>query len=282
MLEQKAVQSKALQEIGAALSGSAATEGLGQALASGDEAALREAMNILAEQIKGMSPEELQELASTLQQVANAAAAQDEAIAGILRSAARSVASGEAGQGANALENLQDELATLQAGTASESAINQVVTSLRNARSSISGVATAQAGQGAGSGQGAGRAGGNGSGNGNGSSSGSGEGTGSGTGIGSGGGTGGSGAGDQPGQRQGSETGRLNSGGETVFVPGKGPGIPTEIQAGPGTGTAPAALRPYTEVVGEYAQQAREHLERSAVPAGYQDLVRRYFAELED
>jgi hypothetical protein len=283
LLEQKAVQAETLQEIGAALSGSAAAEGLAQALASGDEAALREAMNALAEQIKEMDPEDLQELASALQQAANAAAAQDEAMAGALRSAARAVASGEAGQGDGALEDLQDELAALQNGAASEGAMDQAIASIRNARSFVSGVALAQAGQGSGDSQGEGRAGnGSGSGSGEGNGSGSGQGTGSGTGIGSGGGAGGSGAGDQPGQRQGDETGRLDSNGETVFVPGTGPDIPAEIQAGSGTGGAPGALRPYTEVVGEYADQAREHMERSPLPVGYQDLVRRYFSELED
>jgi hypothetical protein len=70
--------------------------------------------------------------------------------------------------------------------------------------------------------------------------------------------------------------------GETVFVPGTGPDIPVEMQTGSGTGAAPGILRPYTEVIGEYADQAREHMERSPLPAGYQDLVRRYFSELEE
>ena len=75
--------------------------------------------------------------------------------------------------------------------------------------------------------------------------------------------------------------GRLLTDGETVFVPGQGPGIPTEVRARPGTGIAPGRLLPFGEVLGEYAQQAREHMERSPVPQGYKDLVRRYFTELE-
>jgi hypothetical protein len=185
------------------------------------------------------------------------------------------------------LENLQDALAALQNEAASQDAQNQALASLRNARSFVSGVALAQARQGSGEGQGEGNNGeGSGSGSGNGSGqgagSGSGEGAGNGTGTGSGGGTGGSGAGNQPGTQQGNETGRLTTGGETVFVPGTGPDIPVEIQTGSGTGAAPGILRPYTEVIGEYAEQAAEHMERSAVPEGYQDLVRRYFSELEE
>jgi tetratricopeptide (TPR) repeat protein len=287
LLEQQADQADTWQEIGDALSGSAATESLGQALASGDEAALSEAMTALSEQIKDMSPEELQALASALQQAANSAAGQDETIAGALRSAARAIASGEAGQGDLALENLHDALATLQNEAASQEALGQTLASLRNARSFVSGVSLAQAGQGSGegnggSGSGEGNGSGNGSGEGNGSGSGSGQGTGSGTGTGSGGGSGGSGAGNQPGAQQGDETGRLTTGGETVFVPGTGTDIPVEIQTGPGTGAAPGILRPYTEVIGEYAEQAAEHMERSAVPEGYQDLIRRYFSELEE
>jgi len=281
LLEQKTVQAEALPEIGDALSGSAATEGLGQALTSGDETALQEAIAALTEQIKGMSPEELQELASALQQAANAAAGQDEATAGALRRAARAVASGESDA---AFSDLQDALAALQNGAASQESLNQALASLRNARSFISGVALAQAGQGSGEGSGGGNGSGegNGTGSGSGSGNGSGQGTGSGTGIGSGGGTGGSGAGDQPGIQQGDETGRLTTEGETVFVPGTGPDIPVEIQTGSGTGAVPGVLRPYTEVIGEYADQAREHMDRSPLPAGYQDLVRRYFSELEE
>jgi len=281
-IERQASQANDLKEIADAMSGSAATESLGQALASGDEAALREAMNALAEQIKDMSPEELQDLASALQQAANSAAGQDEATAGALRNAARAIASGESGQGDTALENLQDALATLQSGAASQAALEQAIASLRNARSFVSGVALAQAGQGSGEGNGSGSGSGEGNGSGNGSGSGSGQGAGSGTGTGSGGGTGGSGVGNQPGVQQGDETGRLVTGDETVFVPGTGPDIPVEIQTGSGAGAAPGILRPYTEVIGEYADQAREHMERSPLPAGYQDLVRRYFSELEE
>ena len=57
--------------------------------------------------------------------------------------------------------------------------------------------------------------------------------------------------------------------------------FPRRRGCGPGQGIAPGRLRPYNEVLGEYAEQARDHMERSPVPQGYKDLVRRYFAELE-
>ena len=291
LIEQQSGRADALREISQALSGTTATESLGQALASLDQKALREAVNALAGQIEDLDPEALQELVSALQQAANSAASQDEAVAGALRSAARAAASGDPEQADPALEDLQEALAALQSGAASEGALERAMESLRKARSFVSGI-DAAAGQGSGEGDGSGNGNGvgegtgngseNGSGEGSGSGSGSGQGEGDGTGTGSGGGRGGSGAGNQPGAQQGSETGRLPAGEETVYIPGTGPDIPVEIQAGSGGGAVPGALRPYREVIGDYAGRAREHMERSNIPAGYQDLVRRYFSELEE
>ncbi len=287
LLEQQTAQAEALQDIGDALAGLPFTQELGQALASGDEAALSEASSALAEQLGSMTPEELQELSSALQQAANAAASRNEDIAGALREAAKAIASGNTGEGAAALSDLEGALAALQDSAASQTALEQALASLKDARSFVSGIA-AQPGQGSGegsgsgSGEGSGEGSGSGSGSGQGSGSGSGQGSGTGTGTGSGGGQGGGGAGNQPGSQQGDETGRLTTGGETVFVPGTGPDDPAEVQTGPGSGAIPGVLRPYTEVIGDYADQAAEHMERNPLPAGYEDIVRRYFSELEE
>ena len=284
--EPKIGQDKQLQDVGATLASLPTTQALGQALQSMDEAALRGAIEALAKQIDSMSASELQDLAAALHRAANATAG-NEALAGSLRQSARAIASGDPGTASEAMGDLANRLTALQQGVQGLDALERMQADLRGARSSISGVALAEAGvdtpnggdrqNGGGSGSGPGQAGNGGNGEGTGEG---GQGTG-GSGLGPGGGTGGSGAGNQPGARQGDETGRLLTEGETVFIPGHGPGVPTEVRAGPGQGIVPGRLRPYKEVLGEYAEQAREHMERSPVPQGYKDLVRRYFAELE-
>ena len=281
--EPKIGQDKDLQDVGATLAAFPANQGLGQALQSMDEAALLNAMEALAEQINSMREGELQDLAAALQQAANAATG-NEALAGSLREASRAIASGNS---ETALGELADRLASLQGGVEALATLEGTRAGLRSARSVISGVVQVQAQGGQASGQqqdgggsvpGAGQGGQNGNSEGTGQGGPDGEG---GRGFGPGGGVGGSGAGNQPGARQGDSTGRLLTEGETVFVPSNGPGVPTEVRVRPGQGIVPGRLRPYNEVLGEYSEQAREHMERSPVPQGYKDLVRRYFAELE-
>ena len=282
--EPKISHSRGLRDVGAILAESPTTQALGQALHSMDGAALLDAMDALAARLSSMSEEELQELAASLQRTANAATG-NEALSGSLRQASRAIASGDPSTAGGDLGDLADGLASLQEAVEASEALEGALADLRGARSFISGVALVQAGGGIGAEGGSRDGGGSVSGPGQGGEGGNGEGggrgTGGATGIGSGGGTGGSGAGDQPGTRRGEDAGRLLTDGETVFVPGQGPGIPTEVRARPGTGIAPGRLLPYGEVLGEYAEQAREHMERSPVPQGYKDLVRRYFTELE-
>ena len=285
--EPKIGQDKVLQDVGATLAASPTTQALGQALHSGDEAALRDAIEALAEQIDSMSQGELQDWAAALQRAANVTTGND-ALTGSLRQASRAIASGDPETAGEALGDLANRLAALQDGVAGLGSLERTRAGLRAARSSISGVALVEAGRdtpaggeqqgGGGSASGPGQAGKGGNGEGTGES---GQGAGIGSGLGTGGGSGGSSAGNQPGARQRDETGRLPTEGETIFIPGHGPGVPTEARAGSSQGVAPGSLRPYNEVLGEYEEQAREHMERSPVPQGYKDLVRRYFAELE-
>ena len=280
-------QDKQMRDVGSSLTASPATQALGQALLSMDEAALLNAMEALAKQINSMSEGGLQDLAAALQQAANAATG-NEALAGSLRQASRAIASGNP---ETALAELADRLASLQEGVEALETLEGTQAGLRSARSVISGVAQVQTPGGQASGQqqdgggsvpGAGQGGRNGNGEGTGQGMGpGGPGGEGGRGFGPGGGTGGGGAGNQPGSRQGDAIDRLLTEGETVFVPSNGPGVPTEVRVRPGQGIAPGRLLPYDEVLGEYAEQAREHMERSPVPQGYKDLVRRYFAELE-
>ena len=278
--EPKVDQGRGLRDVRATLTTSPTTQALGEALLSMDGAALLDAIDALAHRMHSMSKDELQELAASLQRTANAATG-NEALSGSLRQASRAIASGDPSTSGGDMGDLADRLASLQEAVEASEALEGALADLRGARSFISGVALARAGRGIGaegsvSGPGQGGEGANGEGAGPGR-----QGMGSATGIGSGGGTGGRGAGNQPGVRRGEGTGRLVTEGETVFVPGQGPDVPTEVRAGTGTGIAPGRLLPYSEVLGEYAEQAREHMERSPVPQGYKDLVRRYFTELE-
>ena len=273
--EPKIEQGKGLQDIGATLGTSPTTVALGRALHSRNEEATRGAIASLADKIDSMSEDELRELAAALQRAANAATG-SEALAGSLRQASRAIASGHPGAAEGAFGDLADRLAALQEGVEASEALERTLAELRGARSSISGVPVAQAATGTPT-VGEGREGGGpvpGPGQG-------GQGAGGSPGIGPGGGADGAGAGNQAGARQGEGAGRLPTEGETVFVPGQGPGIPAEVRTGPGAGIAPGRLRPYNEVLGQYTEQAREHMERSPVPQGYKELVRRYFAELE-
>lgn len=277
-----------LQDVGAALADSPSTQGLEQALNSIDETALLDAMDALANGTDSMSDSELEELAAVLQRAANVAMG-NEAVAGLLRQASKATASGNQETIEVALRDLADSLASLQQEVEAAQSLERTLADLRGTRSSISGVVLAQADRGPAT-EGEGR-GGSGSRSGPGQSD---QGTDGGTqrggvgrqgsgggGIGSGGGMDGSGAGSQPGDRLGAGTRRLSTEEATVFVPGRGADTPAEVRDGTGTGVEPGSLRPYREVLGEYAEQAREHMERSPVPQGYKDLVRRYFAELD-
>ena len=285
--EPKIGQIREHQEVGAALASSITTQELGQALNSGDVQALNDSIDALANQLESMSESELQELAAILQQTANAASGQG-ALSGSLRQASRAIASGDPKTAGSDLSDLANRLTSLQEGIEASQALANALGDLRGARSFISGVSLAQAGEGvtAKGERREGRASASGSGRGDGSGSVGGQGresqgTGGATEIGSGGGAGGSGAGNQPGARSADATERVLTDGETVFVPGMGPDIPTEVRSGPGTGITSGRLVPYERVWGEYAEQARDHMERSPVPEGYKELVRRYFSELE-
>lgn len=285
--EPKISQTRGLREVGAPLASSPTTRAMGKALQSEEGLALNDSIDALANQLASMSEAELQELAATLQQAANAATSQGS-LSGSLRQASRAIASGDPMTAESALSDLAEALGALQEEIEASQALANTLSDLRGVRSFISGVSLAEAGAGvvaeAESREGMGTESGSGRGSGDGNVGGGGrggQGTGGGTGIGSGGGMGGSGAGNQPGARNGEGTERLLTDGETVFIPGQGPDIPTEVRTEPGIGVVPGTLVPYEQIWGEYAEQAREHMERSPVPQGYKDLVRRYFSELE-
>ena len=111
--EPKIGDSRELRDVGAILAKSPMTRALGQALHSMDGAALLDAMDALAARLNSMSEDELQELASSLQRAANSSTGK-EALAGSLRQASRTIASGDPRTAAATLGDLADRLASLQ------------------------------------------------------------------------------------------------------------------------------------------------------------------------
>lgn len=111
---------------------------------------------------------------------------------------------------------------------------------------------------------------------------GNGSGTGSGTGA---GGTGavhgqGSGAGTGTGGRKLVTTPRTMEGSGNVQRDG-GPASGGETQTGGQSPMIDGTTRPYEEVYGEYAEEAKRSIGRSQLPAGMQEKVKRYFDEIQ-
>ena len=131
---------------------------------------------------------------------------------------------------------------------------------------------------------------GQGAGTGNGSGTGTGNGNGTGAGNGAGSGNGGNGVG------QGSGAGLGDGRHELVTVPSQRiteTGGPTDTVSGPlGEGASQTrqssnaqvssgGTLPYAEVYGEYAQFARESMEKGNIPGDYQAIVKEYFSNIE-
>jgi hypothetical protein len=136
-------------------------------------------------------------------------------------------------------------------------------------------------GSGAGQGSGSGAGQGSGSGAGQGSGSGAGQGSGSGTGQGSGSGAGqGSGAGSGVGGRELVTTPR-NMQGEGQIENDFGPSTGGTTQNGGQSPMIDGTTRPYNEVYGEYAAEAKRTLGRTQLPASMQDKVKQYFDQIQ-
>ncbi|HHV17230.1 MAG TPA: hypothetical protein GXX58_11790 [Gelria sp.] len=210
------------------------------------------------------------------------------------------------------LASLGSLMGQMAAQAAASRDIGQSLLALQEARAGIlaaaqSGGAGQVAAGGAGQGGGASTPGNGGTGSGaGGTGGGSGSGMGTGTGTGSGGGSGaglGSGSGDGSGsQASGDNTSggsappqirvgeyerifdpeRLGHAGEASYVQGQAGEGPQQTVDTPNPDIMPGTLRPYQEVVGEYSRTARESLDRSLIPTGMKDVVRDYFASLEE
>jgi hypothetical protein len=69
---------------------------------------------------------------------------------------------------------------------------------------------------------------------------------------------------------------------ETVFTPGQiGQGSQGEILEGPQGISVGGGSLPYQQVLGQYAEQAREHLSAAQVPEEMKGIVLQYFTQLQ-
>ncbi|MFA6698193.1 MAG: hypothetical protein WCS08_07390, partial [Eubacteriales bacterium] len=135
-------------------------------------------------------------------------------------------------------------------------------------------------GDGQGQGNGSGQGNGDGQGQGNGSGQGNGDGNGQGNGDGNGQGSGiGSGA---TGYETIYDPSRLGDGGEESQVPGQNTGQgQIDSKDNMGLGNLDGYI-PYGQVISEYEKEAVQSMNRRALPAGIETLVRDYFSSLED
>lgn len=256
---QERQQSEAVQALGK----QPGLKNLAEAMQSGAESELSEALQELAESMN--SADGLKELSAQL-----SAAAQSISQGALSQAMLSAAEAAELGDALKALE----QMASLAQGAAAEgSGSGNLSALLSMARTGV-----AQSGQGVGAGGGM-SAGGQGGGAGYGSTN--------------------QDAGYSPGytqSKQGTGSGpmvdrvgeyeriydptRLGDGGDPSLVQGQqNEGDITQIQLGPGMGSLSGSV-PYDQVIGEYSEAAAQAVRRSTLPASMQDWVQRYFDSL--
>lgn len=278
-------------------------------------AATAQALNRLAQSLVHLSPAQRAALARTLARAANANP--NTGLRSSLRQAASALASGAPHAAATALQRAARSLAQSAGAQATQSRANALSAQLGAIKNGLansgarapsghqpngsrkSSTKTAGQGNAAGTGQRPGKGPaantGRGKGNGQGARAGKGKGARPGSGVGRGSGRG-SGTVSRRGQGA-TGAGKGSSGAHgrgghgrpaptragravTVYIPGtqgKGPDV---TRNGPNGAPQPGALVPYRQVLGQYAQQARQTLDRAALPPSVQGYVHRYFSTI--
>src|SRR5579872_702595 len=255
------------------------------------------ALNRLASEVSHMSASQRAALARSLARAANATA--DSTLRYALRQAASSLGYSDPQSAIRALQQAASGLSRSSDVATAQSRINATSSSLEALKGQVSGLSGAHStpssgtgtsgkGQGkSGRGSGQGNAKGSGKGSGSGKGAGSGQGTGRGQGAGhsrsagsghsnssgssGAGGTGGHGIGGGRGGAGGHGAGHA---GPRVFIPGK-PGKGSHIiQTGPSGAPLGGSTVPYRQVIGRYAQTARDALDHASLPPQLQTYVR--------
>ncbi len=246
---------------------------LAEALSEQNVEAAKAALEQLAAQLEGMTAGERAELAKKLQQAGQAAKA-DPVLAQAMQQAGQQLATGQLSDAAASLARAAQAVAGAQTqanlAQAVTGAIGQMAQAGQGVQQAAQGNfdrrAAQQIAQGQGHGQGQGQ--------------GQGQGERQTPGAGQGGGTGGGGM--STGGRGTDWTGDPAEF-ETVFIPGQvGEGSPGEITQGPQGISLGGRQLPYQQVLGQYADTARQHLSNARVPDELKSVVEQYFSELQN
>lgn len=258
---------------------------------------------------KALRTENANEIKKQLEELKNKSKSMDQASKKSLQSALENASNSmEGGELKDSIEGLSNSIssgdkdAIVKSVDKVSSAINNSLSqedmneALAQAQSNLqdqqTGSTSAQ-GQGSGKGQGAG----SGTGSGTGSGSGQGQGAGgSGAGSGSGNGDGGvtpygqGGIANKP-QSSGTEKqyekvftpSRLGGQGETSAVTGKSDSAgKSETSITSNSNATLGELKPYNQVVGEYSEKAMESVNNSSIPSGMEEIIKSYFASLQE
>ncbi len=296
---QQAGLARAAQDFG----GTEPTKELAQALAQGDsQRAASILQGLSGTQGRPLTPEEAKQLAQELHQAAQTLqnsnpdlARQMEQAAGAIDRGDVSAARQALGQAAQTLDQTGQRIASSQAAQQAAQAAAQGRQAVAQAGQSSGQVASGPGTQPGGQGQNPGQ----GQGQGQGSTSQPGQGSG-GAGAGRGADSGQGGQGGQVGQNPIGQDNGPGDGGLTnydpVYAPSRlggqgGPsvGLPGQLNPqGPVVGTGPMAapesgqaLVPYSDVYGQYSQQAGIALDSGNIPLGYRGYVKQYFSSLQ-
>lgn len=289
---QQAGLARAAQDFG----GVEPTQELAQALARGDAQRAAAVLEGLAgTQGRPLTPEETKQLAQELHQAAQTLQNSNPDLARQMEQAAQAIDRGDAGAARQALSQAAQTLDRTGERIASSQAAQQAAQAAAKGRQAV-----AQAGQPA-SGQAVGTQSGQGAqpgALGQGSATQPGQGSG-GASAGRGADTGQGGQGAPVGQNPIGQENGPGDGGlvdlDPVYAPsrlggqgGPGMGLPGQDPQGPVVGTGPLgapesgqALVPYSDVYGQYAQQAGIALDSGNIPLGYRGYVKQYFSSLE-
>ena len=295
--DQSAQMSQALEEQGNQLAGQEGSplESFGEQLANGNYAAAGNELTNM--DLSQMSPQELQDLADQLEQMAQGLQSTNPQLAGQLQQAAQDIRNGDLQSAQQAMANAGQQLAQAGQQIAYSQAAQQAAGQMQQGAGQIiaagggqqqANASTQEQGQGQGQGQG--------------QSQGTGQG---GTNNGNSAGGSGSGHSDQS-NASGGEAGsdpieqsHASDGGELpyeqIYAPsllggagGETVGLPSAGQDGDVVGTGPTTpaedgqnLVPYTEVFAQYQQFNRQAIDNGEAPPQYLDIIRGYFGSIQ-
>ncbi|MDP2856491.1 MAG: hypothetical protein Q8P50_00750 [Bacillota bacterium] len=296
---------QAMRSMAGALGESSALRDAASKMAAGDWPGAAESLRKVAQELGNLDSRQLAQAEQALQKAAGQARAAGAAASGLAQSAtsaAQATGSGDPQSAADALEGLAEQVEGAGSEVDSQQAAQAALAAISNARYGLLSQSASAQGSGQGSGQG-GTTPGPGSGTGGqGASGAAGISNAAGTGQGaSGAGQGSTNqasgqAGDAPGTTAGSGSSPPPSkrgsyekiyspehlGGDSAASPDTGkPGSgPSDFIETPGGATTGKSV-PYSDVFYDFQRRAAESLERSQIPAGMRDFVRKYFSALE-